>query len=90
MDTPDDFERRRRKDHTLVAMIKITIDDHQKGDDVTAMAIRVVENEIYQMLNEAIYSFPEHEQAKQMGVAGISFETSVESVTVTPHERVLN
>ena len=55
MDTPDDFKRRRRKDHTLVAMIKVTIDDHQKGEDVTAMAIRVVENEIYQMLNEAIY-----------------------------------
>ena len=47
MDTPDDFKRRRRKDHTLVAMIKVTIDDHQKGEAVTGMAIKVVENEIY-------------------------------------------
>jgi len=90
MDTPDDFKRRRRKDHTLVAMIKITIDDHQKGDTVTGMAIKVVENEIYQFLNDAIYSFPESDRAKEMGVAGITFETMVESVTVTSNERVLN
>ena len=90
MDTTDDFKGRRRKDHTLVAMIKITIDDHQKGDSVTDMAIKVVENEIYQFLNEASYSFPDHEHAKKIGVAGITFETVVESVTVTSNERVLN
>jgi len=90
MDTPDDFKRRKRQDHTLIAMIKISIDDHQKGQTVTDMAIKVVENEIYQFLNEAIYSFPDHDYAKQMGISGVSFETVVESVTVIPNGRTLN